>query len=306
MKKILIYFLLVLNIFSASDKIDELLKKDSENYATNQKSEALVSKNGKVEKLVGQAFLQRDGSKIWVQLVKNAQIEEKTTIITMDNSEIKIKLDKDISVNVGAKTKIYIENLKSKPKTEAITETGLKLMFGKVYSNINKKLETGAKFEIKSGSVVAGVRGTRFLVANLQGGRVEIKVYEGFVVINNTVENKSYTILKNQKVNVDSQGVTEEVKEFDEVDLKENLDESFNEESIDEKIQELKTLVNDAQQVQESNVTQTELDSIKQIINEGVWEFKKDNNPPVVPTEIANPIVTQPASSGNQVIITIN
>lgn len=236
MKKIIIYLMLVINIFATNSKVGDLLKGDGQKTTvTNQN---LEKKSGKVLSLKGQAFLQKDGGKSWLQLVKNALVEEKVTIVTMDDSEISLKLDNDITVTVGAKTKLYIESLKSKPKSEAINEAGLKLLFGKVYSNINKKLETGAKYEIKSGSVVAGVRGTRFLVSNLQGGKVEIKVYEGFVVINNVVENKEYTIMKNQKVSIDDLGNTSDLEEMTGDELVEDL--SLNDYS--EEIEEIKKL----------------------------------------------------------------
>ena len=240
MKKLLIYFLLIVNVFYADSKIDDLLKSDSQKYMTAESNKDLVKKSGKIEKIVGQAFLQKDGSKSWVQLVKNSKIEENVTIVTMADSEIKLKLDNDITVNLGAKSKIHIDNLKSKPKSEAVTEAELKLLFGKVYSTINKKLETGAKYEIKSGSVVAGVRGTKFLVTNLKGGKVEIKVNEGFVVVTNTVENKEYVIQLNQKITIDEKGVTGKIEEFSSDDY--NSD--FNEEGVENEISELKELIN--------------------------------------------------------------
>lgn len=218
--------------------------------------------------LKGQAFLQKDGGKSWLQLVKNALVEEKVTIVTMDDSEISLKLDNDITVTVGAKTKLYIESLKSKPKSEAINEAGLKLLFGKVYSNINKKLETGAKYEIKSGSVVAGVRGTRFLVTNLQGGKVEIRVYEGFVVINNIVENKEYTIMKNQKVSIDDLGNTSDLEEMTGDELVEDL-------SLDDysqEIEEIKKIINESKVLDEKSST-----LIKDVINQGTWTLPQGN-----------------------------
>lgn len=238
MKKIIIFILISLSILGANNKIDDLLKNDAQNNTTLVET---AKKSGKIENIKGQAFLQKDGSTVWLQLVKNALIEEKSTIVTMDNSEIKIRLDNDILVNVGEKSKLYIENLKSKPKSEVITEAGLKLLFGKVYSNISKKLETGAKYEIKSGSVVAGVRGTRFLVTNLKGGVVEVRVYDGFVIIDNIIENKQYTIQTNQKVNITSEGNTEDIKEM----TNEELNEETVTQSNDEKIEELKEILNE-------------------------------------------------------------
>ena len=67
MKRLLIYFILILNIFSAESKIDELLKNDSQKYSTTESNKSLVKKSGKIEKIVGQASLQKDGSKSWVQ-----------------------------------------------------------------------------------------------------------------------------------------------------------------------------------------------------------------------------------------------
>lgn len=276
MKKYIIYILLILNVFAATNKVEDLLKTDSQK--NSKVTEGLVKKQGKIEKLIGQAFLQKDGSTVWLQLVENTMIDEKVTIVTMADSELKLKLDNDISVNIGAKTKLYIDSLKSKPKSESLTETGLKLLFGKVYSNINKKLETGAKYEIKSGSVVAGVRGTRFLVTNLQGGRVEIKVYEGFVVITNVVENKDYTIMKNQKVNIDGKGNTEEVKDLDVNEQTEEL----TDDSISEEIQELKDLFENQDDYEDE-----EYQYIKDIIIEGTWQL-------------------EPEPEGNKIIITID
>lgn len=263
MKKIILYIIIILNILGATNKVEDLLKNDSQK--NTKVTENLVKKQGKIEKLKGQAFLQKDGSTVWLQLVENTMIDEKVTIVTMEDSELKLKLDNNISVNVGEKTKLYIDSLKSKPKSETITETGLKLLFGKVYSNINKKLETGAKYEIKSGSVVAGVRGTRFLVTNLQGGRVEIKVYEGFVVVTNSIENKEYTIMKNQKVNIDDKGSTEDIKEMDESEKNEDL----NSDSINETIQELKELI-----TENENYSEQEYQVIKDIIVEGTWKLE--------------------------------
>ena len=275
MKKIIIYLMLVINIFATNSKVGDLLKGDGQKTTvTNQN---LEKKSGKVLSLKGQAFLQKDGGKSWLQLVKNALVEEKVTIVTMDDSEISIKLDNDITVNIGAKTKLYIESLKSKPKSEAINEAGLKLLFGKVYSNINKKLETGAKYEIKSGSVVAGVRGTRFLVTNLQGGKVEIRVYEGFVVINNVVENKEYTIMKNQKVAIDDLGNTSDLEEMTGDELVEDL--SLNDYS--EEIEEIKKIINESQVLEDASST-----LIKDIVNEGTWKL-------------------EPESEGNKIIINI-
>lgn len=275
MKKIIIYLMLIINIFATNSKVGDLLKNDGQKTTvTNQN---LEKKSGKVLSLKGQAFLQKDGGKSWLQLVKNALVEEKVTIVTMDESEISLKLDNDITVTVGAKTKLYIESLKSKPKSEAINEAGLKLLFGKVYSNINKKLETGAKYEIKSGSVVAGVRGTRFLVTNLQGGKVEIRVYEGFVVINNIVENKEYTIMKNQKVSIDDLGNTSDLEEMTGDELVEDL-------SLDDysqEIEEIKKIINESKVLDEQSSTLT-----KDVINEGTWKL-------------------EPESKGNKIIINI-
>lgn len=276
MKKIIIYLILIINIFATNSKVGDLLKGDGQK--TTVTSQNLEKKSGKVLSLKGQAFLQKDGGKSWLQLVKNALVEEKVTIVTMDDSEISLKLDNDITVTVGAKTKLYIESLKSKPKSEAINEAGLKLLFGKVYSNINKKLETGAKYEIKSGSVVAGVRGTRFLVSNLQGGKVEIKVYEGFVVINNIVENKEYTIVKNQKVAIDDLGNTSDLEEMTEEEL---VEEDLSLDDYSEEIEEIKKIINESQVLEDASST-----LIKDVINEGTWKL-------------------EPESEGNKIIINI-
>jgi hypothetical protein len=92
-------------------------------------------------------------------------------------------MEDETFINVGSRTKLYFETLRGKPEEELISETGLKLAWGKVFSNVRKKLETGGKYEVEAGGIVAGVRGTQYLTSLTKVGEVSVKVYEGNVFV---------------------------------------------------------------------------------------------------------------------------
>lgn len=186
MKKIIIFILLLiltLSSFTASE-LDSLLKDDEDIYSELTTDQfGLEAKEVLVEKLVGQAFLQPIESDKWFQIVENASINEKDTIITMENSSIKVRLEDETFINVGSRTKLYFDTLRGKPEQELISETGLKLAWGKVFSSVRKKVEAGGKYEIEAGSVVAGVRGTQYTTELSRAGKISVKVYDGNVFV---------------------------------------------------------------------------------------------------------------------------
>lgn len=164
MKKILlIIFIFNLTLFSFSEsEIDLLMKTDDDIFSDLLiEGKELKSKQNYIESLKGEAYIQKNGNIRWIQIVENDQIEENDTLITMEETELTIKLTGETYVSMDEKSKLYFDTSNGKPQSEKLSEEGFQLAFGKIYSNIRKKLETGGRFTLDSGSVVAGVRGSQ-------------------------------------------------------------------------------------------------------------------------------------------------
>lgn len=192
MKRLLLLILIfILTIASFADsELDSLLKDDEDIFAELASDDSgLEAKDAYVEELLGQAFLQHEESGKWLQIIEDTKIKEKDTIITMEDTAMKVRMEDETYINIGERTKIYFETLRGKPEEELISETGLKLVWGKVFSKVRKRVESGGKYEIEAGSVVAGVRGTGFGVEairdpNARGGLVvSVSVFEGLVAV---------------------------------------------------------------------------------------------------------------------------
>jgi len=214
MKKIIfaITFIFASVFMFSESKIDDLMKSDAEIHSelSSKKSDAKVSKEAVVEKVTGQAFLKSGNSENWVQIVEKSVIKEKMSVITMENSKVRIKTKDGGFINLGQKTKVYFETMKGDPKKEEISETGIKLLWGKIYSNVKKKVESGGKYEVKTGSVVAGVRGTKFLVEAEKNGATDLTVYEGVVAAKKLDSDYEMLVGKGERVHVREDGTFDE------------------------------------------------------------------------------------------------
>lgn len=216
MKKIIIVFLTIflfgfLSLYA--DEIENLLgetKKAKEVKTENKQREGLVTG------VKGQVFVKYDGDKIWKQLLKGDKIREKGTIITMEDSEITIKLTDDSNATILQKSRAYMTTLRVNPKIEAINETEIKLMVGKVYSNIKKSLENGSRYEVKTGSATAGVRGTQFSVWADSVGNSGVNVFKGTVAFSNNLDGKIFFIKQNEKMIIDNKGGNKNIEQNDE------------------------------------------------------------------------------------------
>lgn len=182
MKKLIIFILIHIFIYS-EDGLGDLL--ETEDYSVDTLlEENMVDRGIDVESIIGEAYLEEGGDN-YLQLVQGDNINKGETMITLDNTKVDLAFDKDIEVIIGEKSKVYFENLRGDYRLDEINDSSMELLFGKVYSNIKRKLKKGGKYEIKSGSVVAGVRGTKFTITSYKDGRIEVKVFEGIVTVFN-------------------------------------------------------------------------------------------------------------------------
>lgn len=119
----------------------------------------------------------------------------KDTIITGPDSRAKIVMVDTNVINVSPDSSIEIEAYEFKPE-EQKKNVLLNVIYGKVRSKVNQKYDGDqAKFQVKTKSAVAGVRGTDFLASfNPQRDESQVVTFEGEVEFgkpgpNGTIEN---------------------------------------------------------------------------------------------------------------------
>ena len=178
-------FLMVLSISSFAMKdLEELLLGDEtvlENELLGEEEVKGDLLKGEVKELIGQALIKKNDEEVWKQVFKGMGVEEGTTVVTMENSEMQIELLNGVIVDLSSKTKVYFKTMRQDPEKKELTETGIKLFIGKIYSNVKKLVDTGSKYKVETSSATAGVRGTKFSVEVTETGETKTEVYEGIV-----------------------------------------------------------------------------------------------------------------------------
>lgn len=106
---------------------------------------------------------------------------------TKADGKVKIELKDQSEMIVAANSNVRIENVNvnEESKTRQIT---LNLITGKVRARVQKKLEAGNEFKVKTRTAVAGVRGTDFVASFNPGEKEwvsEVRTFEGLVHLEN-------------------------------------------------------------------------------------------------------------------------
>ena len=137
---------------------------------------------GKFMVVKGKVFVQRDGKKKKVRL--GFKLKEKDQVIAEKLSRAKIvMLDKNI-IHVSPETQMSFAEYVFNPKANK-KKVLLDVIYGKVRSNVQQKYDGDKnKFQVRTKSAVAGVRGTDFLTGyNKQTQQSSVVTFEGSVAI---------------------------------------------------------------------------------------------------------------------------
>lgn len=131
----------------------------------------------KVEDFAGSAAYKKADSEIWQPITVGVEVGEGDSILTMDNSYVVVVFPNNSKTRVLENTQLKIERL---VKTEKGYVVELKQLKGKTYNSVKKLLKSGEKFVVKTDSVTAGVRGTKFAVV-FKDGKPTVATFEGTV-----------------------------------------------------------------------------------------------------------------------------
>jgi hypothetical protein len=127
----------------------------------------------------GQVQVRKEGDSEWKQGKLGARLEEGDRILVGDETQVVLSLRKETLLHLDENSELTVENLEENDKKGFLSR--LKLWTGDLLSDVKKDLEdSGSSFEVESGGVVCGVRGTVFEVSS-HGGTVQTAVHEGVV-----------------------------------------------------------------------------------------------------------------------------
>jgi hypothetical protein len=133
-----------------------------------------------VEELQGTVLALLDGATDPVTVEEGETLETGDTLIALDNSQATLNLNDVTAVHVSEGTTVKIADLEPNATQGFISR--LELTSGKILSEVEKLDASHSTFEVESGGVVCGVRGTAFEVQN-QDGQVITNTFHGAVEV---------------------------------------------------------------------------------------------------------------------------
>jgi len=129
----------------------------------------------------GQVRLQKADSQEWTNAKEGDYLEEGDSLKVGSATTAVLSLKDDTFIQVSENTVLNIKTLSDQGDKGFLTR--LTLSAGRILSDVRKNLGlTGSVYEVESGGVVCGVRGTVFEVAN-SGDNVETTTHEGSVQV---------------------------------------------------------------------------------------------------------------------------
>ncbi len=164
-----------------------------------------ANSNGKVVFLKGSAKLIRSGSTITIR--KGITVLQGDTVVTSNGSTVIVKLVTGSKVKIKANSKISFSKLTKKKATN------LYLHKGGVFAKVSK-LRGKQKFNVRSVSTLAGVRGTHFYMHTLKDNNVWLCVNEGNVQVNESGSNSEVLVKPGMGISVKQNATIEKPKEY--------------------------------------------------------------------------------------------
>jgi hypothetical protein len=131
-----------------------------------------------LEDLKGTVLIRESGETATRPADEEEMVGEGDEIITKAGSEASLTLDENTMFHLSENSDVKVDELK--PNTSNGFISRLLLAGGRLLSEVEKLGDGHSTFEVESGGVVCGVRGTAFEVFN-QGGAVHTLTYHGTV-----------------------------------------------------------------------------------------------------------------------------
>jgi hypothetical protein len=132
------------------------------------------------EDVTGTVLLVEKDSKKAEPLLKEETVQAGDEIITMAESRVSLALDENTQFHLSPDSRILVTQLAPNQSQGFLCR--LNLLKGKVLSAVGKLMESRSSFEVESGGIICGVRGTVFEV-QAEEDQVEANTFEGVVEV---------------------------------------------------------------------------------------------------------------------------
>ncbi len=136
----------------------------------------------KVTRLKGDVKV-RYGEAAYKPLKKGSRLKAGAVVKTGRKSRIEIRLADNSVIRLGSKTKMTLQKVMF--ASGGRKKVTARLWGGKAYSVVSKLVGEESSFEIKTGTAVAGVRGTAFRINAAEDQSTVVRVYTGAVAVSN-------------------------------------------------------------------------------------------------------------------------
>ncbi len=144
---------------------------------------------GSVLELEGSCFRKISNSNDYSVLKKGDIIYKNDEIKTISNSRLKVTFIDESTIAIGSNSRFlinsYVYNAETKDR-----DVGITILEGRLKGVVSKIINNNNKFEIKSKTMVVGIRGTEFIVYANSENQTSLGVIEGEVEVYNPLDKK--------------------------------------------------------------------------------------------------------------------
>ena len=130
----------------------------------------------------GEVFIQKPEEDVWLPVEKDIPLEEGDRIKTGNQSCVEILMDDGSLLKLEQNSEITLSELSADHKTKRISSR-MSLWFGRLLSNIVKFTHSRSRFDVHTPAMIAGVRGTEFVVETTDSEQTDVGVFEGQVAV---------------------------------------------------------------------------------------------------------------------------
>lgn len=147
-------------------------------------SDTVASGRGdlRVSLIKGPVFLLTRGSFEWVPLVEGALLKEGDRVRTGRDARLEILLPDSTILRFADQTHFHVALFDVLAQSEQ-GNVKIKLVLGRIWANVRKKLGIASSFEVSSEHAIAGVRGTIYRMNVYDDTSVLVRTYDGEVYV---------------------------------------------------------------------------------------------------------------------------
>ncbi|MFN6992471.1 MAG: FecR domain-containing protein, partial [Fervidobacterium sp.] len=148
----------------------EITEKDESEFSDKLKAT--------IDSFKGSVAYKKEGKQVWESIKKDTILQEGDEILTLEKAYVIVKFPDGSMTKITENTQVLFEKLRRAKDGRILVSIVIKK--GGTY-NVVQKMVAGSSFEVKAGSVTAGVRGTKF-ETSLVDEKPVLKVWEGEVL----------------------------------------------------------------------------------------------------------------------------